>query len=61
MTFKTVEQMEAEIKKLKGENSKAFVAGMLAERGLIVEWLRRLNDWQEDCLANDIEAGEHLK
>ena len=30
------------------------------ERAKIVAWLRRLNDWQEDCLANEIEAGEHL-
>jgi uncharacterized small protein (DUF1192 family) len=30
-------------------------------RALIVACLRELNDWQEDCIADEIEAGEHLK
>lgn len=62
MTFKTVEQMEAEYEELKEEYHKAFVAGGLDERDLIVAWLRspRGDAWlgYED---QAIEAGEHLK
>jgi hypothetical protein len=35
--------------------------GRAKERAKIVAWLRGLNDWQEDCIADEIEAEEHLK
>lgn len=64
MTFRTVEWMQErlhtlhdEIDCLKYEVEKAAET----ERAKIVEWLRGLNDWQEDCIADEIEAGEHLK